>query len=137
MRHHVTWLAATALVLSAWIAGRVAWQPYATEGFGIIRFSWFWDVALFVLHLPVVLAGVRLVRSVRLLLRVLGWVLTGGAIVSLVFAAFVSSLGGFCLDPGEDTCVLSTASHVAHGVTPVAVVLTSWFYAKRLQGKRG
>ena len=112
-------------------------QLFDTAGFGTIPFSWFWDVVFFVLHLPVVLAGVRLARSPRLLLRVLGWVLAGGAIVSLAWAAFLSSVGGICLDPGEDICVVSTASHAAHAIVVAAVVLISTFYAARLKGKNG
>lgn len=136
MRYRLAWLGAVAFVFSAWVAGRVLWRTGETEGFGVLSFSWF-DVLPFALVLPVVLTGVRLARSGRLFLRVLGWSLVGAAILALAFGAFWSSFGGFCLDPGEDICVVPVTAHVAHAIAPVVVLLIGWLYANRLTARRG
>lgn len=121
------WLAAAIPVVLAYALGRAVWSADFTAGFGRVPFDWLHDVGVFLVlgGVPTVAAGL-LLSSRAAWLRSLGFVVVAATATGLAGMAFFWSFAGFCLDRGEDTCIVTRQAHVAHLFSPLAALAVGW-----------
>ena len=121
------WVAAAVPVVFAYGFGRAVWSPGFTSGFGRVPFDWSHDILVFLVlgGAPAAIGGL-LLCSKAAWRRWLGFAVIAVTATGLAGMAFFWSFAGFCLDPGEDTCVVTRPAHVAHLIAPLAALAVGW-----------
>jgi ABC-type branched-subunit amino acid transport system permease subunit len=121
------WVVAALVVVLAYGVGRVFWSPGVSTGFGRVPFDWPHDVFVFLTlgGIPAAAAGL-LLSSPRVRRRRVGFALVTATAAGLAGMAFFWSFAGFCLDAGEDTCIVARPAHVAHLLSPLAALAVGW-----------
>jgi hypothetical protein len=128
MRARWAWRVAAGCVVATWvwIDAVVDWDA---GGFRNAPFSWFWDVAVFFVALPASLAAELLLRTARRPARLAGFAFLSCAAAVLSVGVFLTGLQ-ICFEP-QDPCRSTVPVHVAHLLTPLAVLAAGYAVERR------
>jgi hypothetical protein len=124
------WRLAGGVVIVSWLLGYAWWGRPPAPGFDSFN-DWTFPVFVLAVGTPPFLLAAALHRGRSRLFRLLGPVATVTAVLIVSLLVQLSHFGGFCLDPGEDVCVVAWPSRILGLLAGLGAVLAGWLVLQR------